>query len=172
MKKIKEWCLNHAVELIIIGCIIFFLLLPILWLWIYDKLNTFDLLKFTEEWYKTISTSLGVGVIVILLADRLKDNRTDRKVLMLIAKQKQNSKNIINAFELGDIGKIKDSIDTFLSCHSVLKNMTGNSHLNGIEKSTIVIDEMNYYVNNIDPNPNLCINAEQCIKEFCNSFLL
>jgi hypothetical protein len=151
--------------------VIFLFLFPLSWgAYKYD----IDRMKLTEEWYKALGATLGVGVVAIVIADRLKEGRMDKRIRNLLNQLRTDVEKIKSAIYVNDTQEAIRAIHQFFSTYNQL-SLSGigvaKNYLPGIIDVDRVIEEMRYYIGNIVSSPPLCEDAETCIKEFCLCFL-
>ena len=161
MKKI----ITGLLIIIIISSII-----PLLWI----DFDSFDIYKFTEEWYKgiwSIVHLIGVTYIVSFLIKENKKNNEEKINKTLIKSQDNNISFILNFINSKDKTNLKKCITNFIENHTTLTYKGIKTYRNVIDFD-FIIEEFKFILTeefNFDRE-----NSKKTIEticDFCNEYL-
>lgn len=151
---------NKLISLVCFIVIILFLA-PLFW----ADLVSFDVAKFTEQWYVILSTSLCTGIIVALILDQIRRESQVYKIdsiLKDISKiSKEIVKNIDNNPEL-TLKKVSE-LTTIINDNPIEIDMIRLK----LPKFQSLVEELYYYKKFIKTQPARCAITIVHIKEIC-----
>lgn len=143
------------------------LIIPLSWIFLCGDFKL-DKYTFTTEWYKIVFSTTGMGIVVHLLHNKLKENKTNHQIQMLINEQRNIASKIIEDHE--NQSKLISLIQSFKLNHSRMTGFGISLDYFTVDNPEDIIAEMNYYIKYISVNPNKCANAKKRIVDACQNF--
>jgi len=143
------------------------LIIPLFWIFLCGDF-ALDKYTFTTEWYKIVFSTVGMGIVVHLLHNKLKENKTSYQIQILINEQQNIASKIVEKHE--NQLELIPLIKSFTFNHSKITGFGIPLEYFTVDNPENIIAEMKYYVKYISENPNRCENAKKRIVDACQNF--
>ena len=132
---------NNLLESIVISVFIILLFIPLFW----KKYVEFDVVKFTEEYYKTLIVCIGISVLIIFYTDKNKERRKRQLIKKRESLAIKIKNNNYTTYE-----DVKSDMEFFLNVTREIDISYNSTYLNSNEE--FAKTEMEYLIKNCNNN--------------------
>lgn len=141
--------------------VIILFLAPLSW----AKHVSFDIAKFTEQWYVILSTSICTGIIVALILDQIRKESQEYKIDSILKDISKISQEIVNSIDYNPELTLKkvSELTKLIKDNPIEIDMIRLK----LPKFQSLVEELSYYQRFINEQPARCVITIEHIKEIC-----